>query len=347
MSSPGLGFSSWRRKRSSSLTEQAIASEDESQAAHIISPPRSVRHAGGADARQLSSSFSSQGHSHREPIRSYIHGSTRENLAPVDGSQYARSVREDTAELADYALADKKGRASPSFLARTRSVSSRIGRASTSSETGADDIDGNAETHDDTIVEVSEPSSPEDALLVPQPEHAEGLSVLGSMLRSSPLQEMETWATGPPEPEPTPLELPPPRPLSIEAEVGSDEEAAEIASEGTPLIGGSTKQQRQTNGHQKTWMDLEGQKIIAQKWRHGIAEAAKSSGAWALGAIRTVSDPKQWDRRAIWKNVVVAPVSSLPAVVVGLLLNILDALSYGKYDAGLYKATDADVRSQA
>jgi SulP family sulfate permease len=28
--------------------------------------------------------------------------------------------------------------------------------------------------------------------------------------------------------------------------------------------------------------------------------------------------------------VVVAPVSCLPAVVVGLLLNVLDALSYGK-----------------
>lgn len=42
-----------------------------------------------------------------------------------------------------------------------------------------------------------------------------------------------------------------------------------------------------------------------------------------------MQDPKTWDRQALWRNVVVAPVVCLPAVIVGLLLNILDALSYG------------------
>jgi sulfate permease, SulP family len=35
------------------------------------------------------------------------------------------------------------------------------------------------------------------------------------------------------------------------------------------------------------------------------------------------------DRRTIWENGVVDPIHRIPAVILGLLLNILDALSYG------------------
>jgi SulP family sulfate permease len=53
----------------------------------------------------------------------------------------------------------------------------------------------------------------------------------------------------------------------------------------------------------------------------GMSRIAKS--------IRILSNPKSWDRRALWKEGVVYPISLLPAVLLGLLLNILDALSYG------------------
>jgi sulfate permease, SulP family len=43
----------------------------------------------------------------------------------------------------------------------------------------------------------------------------------------------------------------------------------------------------------------------------------------------TLSHPKTWSARAIYHEVVVHPVKLLPAVFLGLLLNILDALSYG------------------
>lgn len=42
-----------------------------------------------------------------------------------------------------------------------------------------------------------------------------------------------------------------------------------------------------------------------------------------------LSNPKCWDRRAVWRQGVVYPISLLPAVFLGLLLNVLDALSYG------------------
>ncbi|KAF2211438.1 hypothetical protein CERZMDRAFT_112543 [Cercospora zeae-maydis SCOH1-5] len=42
-----------------------------------------------------------------------------------------------------------------------------------------------------------------------------------------------------------------------------------------------------------------------------------------------VVDPKSWDARKIYHTVIVQPVSTLPSVFLGLLLNLLDALSYG------------------
>lgn len=51
----------------------------------------------------------------------------------------------------------------------------------------------------------------------------------------------------------------------------------------------------------------------------------------ALGSRirRTTLNPKSWDMRKIGKKIVLEPVSMLPAVFLGLLLNLLDALSYG------------------
>lgn len=44
---------------------------------------------------------------------------------------------------------------------------------------------------------------------------------------------------------------------------------------------------------------------------------------------KIITNPMEWNRAAIWQNAVIAPISCLPAVALGLLLNILDALSYG------------------
>ncbi|KAJ6100920.1 hypothetical protein N7499_000550 [Penicillium canescens] len=54
---------------------------------------------------------------------------------------------------------------------------------------------------------------------------------------------------------------------------------------------------------------------------HGVSSVAKYS--------RALANPKTWDRRILWQEAVVRPASLVPAVLLGLLLNILDALSYG------------------
>ena len=46
-------------------------------------------------------------------------------------------------------------------------------------------------------------------------------------------------------------------------------------------------------------------------------------------AWRIASNPKAWDGRQVFDSVVVKPVCVMPAVFLGVLLNLLDALSYG------------------
>lgn len=80
------------------------------------------------------------------------------------------------------------------------------------------------------------------------------------------------------------------------------------------------------------------------RYRYGAAEDIESQGGalrrspstvFNQGILnlaersRVVFNPKAWDKRAIWQEGVVHPVSLIPAVLLGLLLNILDALSYG------------------
>lgn len=61
-----------------------------------------------------------------------------------------------------------------------------------------------------------------------------------------------------------------------------------------------------------------------------MSEHARRIEHHAAHTVAIAANSYRWDRKAMWQNVVVAPVACLPAVCVGLLLNILDALSYGK-----------------
>jgi len=102
------------------------------------------------------------------------------------------------------------------------------------------------------------------------------------------------------------------------------------ASERTPLLGRNAT----IETHHPDWIrgeqDLEGhpyrRKASWPKLR-SVVLWPKEKG---VDIARTVFNPKRWDRKAIWDNAVMGPIYYLPAVVLGLLLNILDALSYGR-----------------
>ncbi|KAK8019445.1 sulfate transporter family protein [Apiospora arundinis] len=136
-----------------------------------------------ADPRLLSSSVNSNGF--REPTRSFIPGSVRDHLSPVDSAGYARTVREDTAELASYVLSDKKEKRKASFLRPRASSSPHPGHDNSAAPQQHDIGETSGAGADGAIQEVSEPSSPESEEDYTPPD---GPSMLANMLKNSPPQ---------------------------------------------------------------------------------------------------------------------------------------------------------------
>lgn len=245
-------------------------------------------------------------------------------VVPVDSAQNARSVREDTAELASYLLSDGSTQRRPSFLQRSRpSIHEVFGP-----EFGdADSIEGSIRPSSGTILEVSEPPSPEDGEDGEPAAEGEGPSALANLLKKS----------SPPSSLPEQTSIPQARLENVDAGQSQSSHTDEIQhrpemgetedSEYTPLLG------RQGPGSgTSSSVDLEGQKTQARRrWLHELAEQRQKVEHHLVQIAKVASSPRSWDRKAIWNTTVVEPVSCLPAVAVGLLLNILDALSYGKH----------------
>lgn len=101
-----------------------------------------------------------------------------------------------------------------------------------------------------------------------------------------------------------------------------DDESEPRDTERTSLL---SKTRSKPLHHYGSVEDVESQGGAAQRASNAINSSISAVGKWS----RVVLNPKAWDRRAIWQDGVVYPVSLIPAVVLGLLLNILDALSYG------------------
>jgi SulP family sulfate permease len=100
-------------------------------------------------------------------------------------------------------------------------------------------------------------------------------------------------------------------------------------TERTPLLG---KDDIFESPH-RDWIqgqrDLEGQdlrrKVSWPKLRN-IVSWPRERG---YDIAATVFTPKRWNRQAILRNAVLDPIGYIPAVILGSLLNVLDALSYG------------------
>lgn len=80
--------------------------------------------------------------------------------------------------------------------------------------------------------------------------------------------------------------------------------------------------------------DLEGQALKRKGSWHKFQEIVSWPREKGYDFVVTVFNPKRWNGQAIWRNAVVAPVGYFPAAVLGTLLNILDALSYGMSPSG-------------
>lgn len=267
------------------------------------------------------------------------------HAAPVDSAQYARTVRQDTVELASYLLSDKTQGQSPAFLSRRRSSAA----AEEAEEAGIS-------RGSRAIEELSEPVSPVETD-VQSPGPSGRPSILSSLFeRSAP--------SPPPDIKPTPAS-----PLREELVIADAAEGSAVGeehpsipapwrrqlareevdglSEDAPLLGsrGRAQQGYGMNGSEGH-VDLESQKRPpSTAWLRALGEAVCEAEGRMHHAVRVVSNPKGWDRKAIWQNVFVAPVVCLPAVIVGLLLNILDALSYGEYIYAYQKTGPTNVQA--
>jgi SulP family sulfate permease len=226
----------------------------------------------------------------------------------VDAAQYSsQSVREQTAELASLAVSDAE-----STLPGT-ALPAPSDNGSPGSDTYRPDrlykkpcpTDS---FRPDVVAEASESESPTSGL----PSRPSS-SALTEMMRNSPPN-----GDDPPRND-TAADTASGAPTST---IGVESESED--HEQTSLIPKSSRaKDRHSYG---TLGDVESQRAFDQRATQNIFSVTyaklRKSG-------RLLLSPKSWDRRTIWREGVVHPVSLLPAVFLGLLLNILDALSYG------------------
>lgn len=255
-------------------------------------------------------------------------------VAPIDSAQFARSVREDTAELASYVLSDKKDKQSASFLTHRPSSSSQHGPDISASQDGIDYFGESHASEAETIEEVSEPPSPDSRI---DPSTAAGPSMLSSMLRHSPPQPFADQAVGNGHVQDADQQasfLPIPDRFSFQDDLlFSNNGMSSTPSETTPLLN-SKPSQPGSPSTASEFGDIENQKPKKPNTRSFLNRyllPLGDKGENKLHRFSSILKPKNWDRKAIWHHTVVEPARCLPAVVVGLLLNILDALSYGMH----------------
>lgn len=246
---------------------------------------------------------------------------TEISAAPIDSAQDARNVREDTAELASYALSDQASVRSSS-PPRTRS-----GPASQYDSYFDTPADGDTSTprnidfvRQDPIPEVSEPVTPASGMST---RSLLGTSALTKMLQHSPPEDeanSEEESESDPEDQPLEPENGTPKPTP-QVNFSADENTPLIAKYPKPShpdwIRGEPDIESQSLRHRPSWPKL--RKVIAKPVNKTVSVA------------RVVVNPKSWNRRAIWEKGVKEPVQFIPPVILGVLLNVLDALSYGMY----------------
>lgn len=167
---------------------------------------------------------------------------------------------------------------------------------------------GSEDGHPDAIQEVSEPVSPDGSDHDPTPTGQPAHSELSMMIESSSEQEVphENGHNA----------------KDTEDRRNTPDTRLAHAHERTALLGGDRKSSIQFGSLNDVERQYSGRV-------GGLRRKLKVTAGKARSCAYVISHPKTWSPRAIYQEVLVHPASLLPAVFLGLLLNILDALSYG------------------
>lgn len=249
------------------------------------------------------------------------------DLAPVDIVQTnAQGVREDTAELASFALSDVASLRSHSPSRQHIHLTANNIRPHNELYLGAhldQDHLSRCETNDPSrpgvIQEVSEPVSPESSTSSQKSPHISSLSEL-IRKNSSPTEgSMDTD--------------------NMDGDPISDEDFQVVTvnkgiisqpSERTGLLLRNAISGRGEPSGYNTISDLERQSQSGTGAPSRVRSVARSARRHTSFVFKRLTNPKTWDRQVVWKYGIRQPISYIPPVILGLLLNILDALSYGK-----------------
>jgi SulP family sulfate permease len=84
------------------------------------------------------------------------------------------------------------------------------------------------------------------------------------------------------------------------------------------------------------WQEDDGSDVESQQDSHKKAHPGRRRPiSWLVqtgcASVHAVLHPKHWNIRQLSWRTVIQPVRYVPAVILGVLLNILDALSYGQW----------------
>ncbi|KAL1857346.1 hypothetical protein Plec18170_003468 [Paecilomyces lecythidis] len=304
------------RHEQPAMAEEGV--QDSSEAAVPIGGPTNPSYNNNAASGSLRPETSYTGSSLRTPARSFYHRSLFHGSQ--DPAQYSsQGVREQTAELASLALSDAESALSGTSLPKISDIPPILDliqpdqhdpeATSKASSSATEVLKENPELPPAQIAPSRQPSS----------------SALTEMIRSSPPSDTDRQEDGDGQVTPRPALT-----VTDESEASDDEQ--------TSLI---RKPSRSSQQHSYGSMgDLESQIPAAR--RQNIFTLAHSKGEQFR---RFVLNPKSWDRRTVWEEGVVRPISLLPSVFLGLLLNILDALSYGMILFPLGEPVFADLGS--
>ncbi|KAJ9249865.1 hypothetical protein DTO207G8_6485 [Paecilomyces variotii] len=260
------------------------------------------------------------GTSLRTPARSFYHRSLFHGSQ--DPAQYSsQGVREQTAELASLALSDAESALSGTSLPKISDIPPIL------------DV-MQPDQHDPEVMSEANSSATEILKEIPQlpstqvaPSRQPSSSALTELIRNSPPNDTGSQEDGEGQLTPRPALT-----VTDESELSDNEQ--------TSLIRKPSRSSNQQQGYGSIG-DIENQGPAIRR-KENIFTLAHSKGEQFR---RFVLNPKSWNRRTIWKEGVVRPVSLLPAVFLGLLLNVLDALSYGMILFPLGEPIFADLGS--
>ena len=241
-------------------------------------------------------------------------------IAPIDVKHNtSHSIREDTAELASRALSDSKHTTPPrrhsDTLIAPQHVPTQFPKRHQPSDSGQPT--SGISSKPKPIQEVSEPTSSGTSR---SSSRSHGRSALTDMIRRSP----PSRDTSPPDQK---------------HYSGGRNDLATVGegiisqpTERTTLILQKAAYRSDISPQYGSIPDLESLSRAERISSSNLPPAIQGWGLVSYSSFKAFVNPRRWSGKTIWQHGIRSPLSYIPSVILGLLLNVLDALSYGMPD---------------